>query len=359
MHPNAPILTSPGMGSAKVSRQGPLFDRLLSIRERARMRANENWKERTGILAMALCLAAFLFVKTPERADGDTPTAAASLLDASSAASIHAIPRQHRPVIDERAAPISDDSRKTGREALQEAKQLLEKGVSEFSQVPAYETTFFKQERIDGSLLAGEEMQLKVAHSPLQIYMKWTDGGNKGQQAIYSDGEYDNKLLVQPGGVTGRLCGVLRFEPDSEDVLAYSRYPATNSGLIGLARNIIAHQAEDLRKNTKGTCELTANVPFEGRTCYRFVADYASPDQDPVYSHCEFMIDSELLLPIWVRNLGWVDGEKPTASDDDSLLELYCFSNIETADEVQPSDFDPGNRKYAMRMKGRKTTASN
>ncbi len=351
MHPNAPILTGPGMGSARVSRQGPLFDRLLSMRERARMRANENWKERTGILALALSLAAFLFVKTPERADGDAPTAAAASL-------IDSIPRQYRPSLDESGSPVPDGSRKTGREALEETIQLLEKGVSEFQQVPAYEATFFKQERIEGTLLAGEEMQMKIGHSPLQIYMKWTDGANKGQQAIYSDGEHDNKLLVQPGGVTGRLCGVLRFEPDGEDVLAQSRYPATNSGLIGLAKNIIAHQQQDLHKNTEGSCELIANVPFEGRTCYRFVADYPSPDQDPLYSHCEIMIDSELLLPIWVRNLGWVDGEKPTASDDDSLLELYAFSNIETSEEVQASNFDPGNRKYAMRMRGRKTASA-
>lgn len=352
MHPNAPILTGPGMGSARVSRQGPLFDRLLSMRERARMRANENWKERTGILALALSLAAFLFVKTPERADGDAPTAAAASL-------IDSIPREYRPSLDENGGPVSDGSRKTGREALEATKQLLEKGVSDFNQVPAYEAVFFKQERIDGTLLAGEEIQLKIAHSPLQIYMKWGDGGNKGQQAIYSDGEYDNKLLVQPGGVAGRLCGVLRFDPDGEDVLAQSRYPATNSGLIGLARNIIAHQDQDLRKNTKGVCELIENVPFEGRNCYRFVADYASPDQDPIYSRCEIMIDSELLLPIWVRNLGWVDDQKPNSSDEDALLELYSFSNIATSDEVQPSNFDPGNRKYAMRMKGRKTTASN
>jgi len=358
MHPNAPILTGPGMGSARATRQGPLFDRLLSLRERARMRANENWKERTGILVLALGLTVFLFVKTPDRADGDAPaaTSAAGLIESAGAAGIER--GGPHPRIEELAPPVREEDRKTGREALEEAKKLLEKGVSEFSQIPAYEAKFFKQEQIDGTLLEGEEIDLKLAHNPLQIYMKWQSGGNKGQQAIYSDGEYDNKLLVQPGGVAGRLCGVLRFDPDSEDVLAQSRYPATNSGIVGLARNIINHQQQDLQKNTKGRCELLANVPFEGRTCYRFVADYASPEQDPVYSHCEIMIDSELLLPIWVRNLGWVDGQKPGDDDEDGLVEFYSFSDINTLEEVRPADFDPGNRRYAMRMRDRKTASS-
>ena len=295
---------------------------------------------------------AFLFVRTPHQVDGEslpaTPVvAAASLTTAAESVSARDVSGSiGTPDVDLMTLPVEkqESGRITGEKALQESVELMKAGIAEFEKRPAYTAKFFKQERIGDTLHEGEEIDLKLAHQPLQVYMKWRSG-LKGQQLIYSEDKFDGKLLVQPGGLAGRLCGILQLEPDGEQAMAQSRYEITSVGLTGLARKIIDQQVLDLQRRTPLKCEFESNVTFEGKTCHRFVGEYASPEANPIYRTVEVVYDPELKLPIWVRNTGWTD------ESEDSLVELYSYTDIEPADEVRESDFDPANRRYAMRIK--------
>lgn len=338
--------------------RGPLRDYLPSARNARRNLSGTSWSEVGGVVSLSLTMVAFLFVRTPQRVDGDSLPTPPTVAAASFAAVTERVTAKEvggsirTPEVEPAPAAITRDSKErlTGEKALQESVRLLTTGVAEFEKHPSYTAKFFKQERIGDTLHEGEEIDLKLAHEPFQVYMKWRTG-LKGQQLIYSENDFDGKLLVQPGGVAGRLCGVLRFEPDGEEAMAQSRYEITSVGLTGLARKIIDQHSSDLQNKASMTCEIQPNVPFEGRTCHRFVGEYASPEANPVYRTTEVMYDAELNLPIWVRNTGWIDGE---ASETDSLIELYSYTEIKPAKEVRASDFDPGNRRYAMRMKDNK-----
>ena len=342
-------------GGTAVGR-GPLYDFLPSRRRTRTNSQSATWREATGVVSLSLAMMAFLFIRTPQRVDGDSLPAASSASVGSVAAVRESTPIQGTDGLEPlpKAEPVLNaeanlsNERLSGEKALSECATLLKSGISEFEKHPAYTAKFFKQERIGDTLHEGEEIDLKLAHKPMQVYMKWRSG-LKGQQAIYSEEQFDGKLLVQPGGVAGRLCGVLKFDVDGDEALAQSRYQITSVGLTALARKIVDQQTNDLQNKTAMTCSFEPNVTFEGKLCHRFTGEYASPEAHPVYRTFDVMIDPELKLPIWVRNTGWI-GDKD-ASEEDSLVELYSYTDIETADEVTASDFDPGNRRYAMRIK--------
>lgn len=342
-------------GTGNVFGRGPLSDYLPSTRKTRTNVSRTTWGEATGVISLSLAVMSFLFIRTPQRVDGDSlpavpATASLSLTSVTERVTAKEVGGSIPTPDIEPALPVTTEAsreRLTGEKALQESVRLLKRGVAEFEKHPSYTAKFFKQERIGGTLHEGEEIDLKLAHEPLQVYMKWRSG-LKGQQLIYSEEDHDGKLLVQPGGVAGRLCGVLQFDPDGEEAMAQSRYQITSVGLTGLARKIIEQHTADLRNRTAMTCEFEPNVTFEGEPCHRFTGTYASPEANPVYRTVEVVYDLELNMPIWVRNTGWSDDEE---SEDDSLVELYSYTEIEPAREVRAGDFDPSNRRYAMRFK--------
>lgn len=248
------------------------------------------------------------------------------------------------------AASVQDPHKLTGRWAMQLSMMLMNQGIEKFSRVPYYKAKFFKQEVVKGALLEGQEIDLKMGHAPFSVYMKFRSG-DKGRQAIYVDGQHENNLLVQPGGVAGRLAGTLKLAIDSDMVMAENRHPVTQVGLIELARTIAGEQLKDLQNNHAFECELVDNATFEDRPSFRCTITFPAPLAGKDYRKADFHIDKELLLPVCVRNYAWgPKGEK--LSDEESMIEHYAYTEIEAGEEVLSSnDFDPKNKKYYMRMK--------
>jgi hypothetical protein len=242
-----------------------------------------------------------------------------------------------------------DAQRLVGEAAQKRNLEILKKGMDEFSKVPCYEAKLFKQEEVNGELLAEDEIDVKVGHAPFGVYMKWRTG-EKGQQAIYMEGENDNQLLVQPGGLKGRLAGVLKFDPQGEMAMACSRHPVTRLGMLALAKTIVDYTENDIRNKADADMLFESDAMFEDRPCFHFVAVYKSPQADHPYRKCDMFIDKEYLMPVQVKNYRWGENGEDIG-DDDSLIESYAYTEITPCDSVDPSDFSPKNRRYAMRMK--------
>lgn len=306
--------------------------------------------EVSGAAVVALALGGFMLVKPPRTADGETNSLGRSLTAATAG---------HRPapptvVPDDTRDIVQDETdqqpgRTTGRAATTRVVETLANGIDQFEQRPGYEARFFKQERIDGVLNEDEEIDLKLAHVPFRVYMKWRSG-EVGQQALYIDGEYDNQVLVQPGGLKGRLAGTLKMDPRDERAMACSRYPITNLGMVELARLVKAVLMQDLEANAAMSSQFIEDAEYEGRPCYRYLATYKTPQPGHPYRKVEMCIDKEFEVPVLVRTHGWDENGSP-APDEDSLLECYRYHEVEVYDEVPEKDFDPKNRKYALRLK--------
>ncbi|AMV19294.1 hypothetical protein VT03_15490 [Planctomyces sp. SH-PL14] len=340
-----PILVTPRpqMSRAHTSRDGAVPKR--------------SWKrpavfaELSGAAVVAIALGGFMFVKTPRVAEGETNTretavAAATAYRPAASNTPDIVPDDARDVVQDQA---DRPGRLTGKAAVKRVVETLANGIDQFEQVPGYQAKFFKQERIDGALSDDEEIDLKLAHTPFRVYMKWRSG-EVGQQALYIDGEYDNQVLVQPGGLKGRLAGTLKMDPRDERAMACSRYPITNLGMVELARLIQAVLVKDLETNAAMTCQLVDEGTYEGRPCSHFTATYQTPQPGHPYRKVELCLDKEFEMPVLARTHGWDENGSP-APDEDTLLECYRYHEIAVYDEVPEKDFDPKNRKYALRLK--------
>ena len=233
-----------------------------------------------------------------------------------------------------------------GRWALKASQMQLERGKQILEQTSDYSAQFKRQERISGSLLDPQAMNLKVRHAPFSLYMKWTEG-DKGRQLIYVKGQNEDNVLIQIGGMAGRLTGALPMAPDDPRVLAESRYPATSAGLLELTKIILAHHETDLQRVTGVTSEMRDGESFDNRPCYLTTLVYENPAINPDYHKSLILIDKELSVPVCVRNYTWVEG-KPAATDgEDNLIEHYSYTGVQINTQLSDNDFEKS--KYRMR----------
>ena len=101
------------------------------------------------------------------------------------------------------------------RVALQLHLALLELGKTRIEKSPDYTATFVKRERLDGEdLQEMQTMQLKLRHKPFSLYLKWQEGGDVGREILYVDGQHEQRMLVHPGGLKGKLLPDLKLEPN-------------------------------------------------------------------------------------------------------------------------------------------------
>lgn len=234
--------------------------------------------------------------------------------------------------------------------SLKMVNSMLKRGIKQFKDVPHYTATMYKQERVAGTLTDGQQIEMKVKHEPFSVYMNWLSG-DRGRQLIYVDGENDGNLLVQPGGIKGRLTGVISLDPEGALALSESRHPVTNIGILSLAELILQYQEKDLERGEGFVAELHDNQQYEGRDCYLVRCEYKSPEFNEDYRKSVIYIDKELSLPVCVKNFTWVRDADPEKIDEESLVEFYAYTNIEFNQELTTADFDATNRKYRLRVR--------
>lgn len=246
---------------------------------------------------------------------------------------------------------VEDPATLRGIWALKMTSTLLRKGMKSFEKIPDYTATMYKQERLNGELVEGQTIELKMKHEPFSVYMKWLSGADKGQQAIFVAGENEDNLLVQPGGIKGRLTGVLSLDPQGTLAMASSRHPVTQAGLVELAKTILSYQDEDLKRGHGFQCELQDHATFSDRPCYVFTCLYNSPEFNGEYRKSVIYVDKELSMPVCVKNFCWAKDANPETIDQETLLEFYAYSELEMTKKLQVADFDATNSSYRMRVR--------
>lgn len=246
-------------------------------------------------------------------------------------------------------APINDGVLR-GQWALRMNISLLEQGVRDFQKIDGYSFTFSRQERVGGDLLSPQVMSVKLRHQPFSLYMKWTAGdgaGVRGRQLIYRAGQDDDKLLILPGGLPGRISGTLKLSMDDGLVTRESRHPVTQCGLLNIANKVLPLYRDDLARGTGYICELHDKQTFNERDCYLFQIAYDSKEQNATYRKSLMYIDKELHMPVCIRNYTWGIDVNPEKIDEETLLEAYSFTEIDLGRQIADKDFE----RTSYRMK--------
>lgn len=235
-----------------------------------------------------------------------------------------------------------------GKTALLMSQLLLERGIKKLEKIDSYTTTFYKREQVDGKLLDGQVMQMKVRHKPFSVYMKWAKG-DVGRELLYLDGQNEGKMLVKTGGVGGRLLPTIKLNPNGNMAKKEARYPVTQIGLLNLAKKIIVYRKSDLSKKSGVRCQMFDNQTINEQNCYCFVIEYENSDISKLYRKSVIFIEKENCLPICIKNFTWPDkGIKGSAQlvDKKTLIEDYRYSALRLDRKLIGSDFDRKNKNY-------------
>jgi hypothetical protein len=244
------------------------------------------------------------------------------------------------------AVEVNDTPKLTGKEALEEIDRILASAQARLEKVTAYAATFVKQERIGDALSELQVIQLRCAHQPMKVFMKWEGGKDSGQRVVYSEKENDGNMLVRKlTGLEARL-GVLSLNPSGSLAMKHARYPVTNVGLLELTKIIRRHRQADMKVESGITAKMLERQKLDGRDCICFVIEYAKPEVAPddkkEYRKAMVYIDVESKLPVCVRCYGWpekISGADPEKLDQTTLLELYAYKNIDFEAQVHVEDF--------------------
>lgn len=240
----------------------------------------------------------------------------------------------------------NDEPTLTGKEALQECDRILEEAEARLAKISTYTATFVKQERIGDALTELQVIQLRLAHQPKRVSMKWEGGKDAGQRVIYAEGENDGDMLVRKlSGIEARL-GVISLNPAGTMAMKHARYPVTKAGLLELTRITRKHRQADMTHESGVSAKLLDHQKLNGQDCQCLVVEYAkpelAPDEKQEYRKTLVYFDSQSKLPICIRCYGWPDkiaNADPQKLDQTTLLELYAYKNIDFEAQVQNDDF--------------------
>ena len=195
-----------------------------------------------------------------------------------------------------------------------------------------FTATFHKQERIRGKLRGKEVAQMKFRAEPFSVYMKYTKG-DKGREALYVDGRYDNKLQVHPGGLLGPLFQ-LKIEPDSDLATRDNLRLITMAGMTSML-NTVLPQFELARANGDLTVSYLGKMDVGGRKAYAIKRILPKKDIYPC-KELVFFIDCQALVPIGADSYAW----------DNQLQSTYRYTDFKLNTGLTDDDFDRRNKAY-------------
>jgi len=211
-----------------------------------------------------------------------------------------------------------------------------------------YEAVMIKQERIDGTLMPAEYMNIKVRNrrerpsgrQPFSIYLRFLRPNSvKGREVIYVEGRNDGNLVAHEGGVLGMIR--VNLAPTGTLAMRGQRYPITDAGIENLVQKLIERGQRD---RSIGQCEVDffENAKVMDRVCTMIQVKH-DVEKEPLDFHIgRIYIDDEYQVPIRYEAYLW-----PRPGDKElPLLESYTYAKLKLNVGLTDKDFDPSNKEY-------------
>jgi hypothetical protein len=210
---------------------------------------------------------------------------------------------------------------------------LMAQMESSYARINDYRAIFHKQERVEGTLLPEETILLKF-QKPLKIYMKWIAEPLKGTEALFVQGEYDNKLLAHRGGILGVV--TLSLDPNGPVAMQGNRHPIFEAGFGFTLKEMRRNIDMALEHGEYEVIRMGEEV-IKGRPAKVIEARFHAGGGRKYYaSRTVVHIDRELMLP--VGNAFY--------DDNDVLFEKYSFDDVKLNVGFTTLDFSRHNKEY-------------
>ncbi|MFZ0929916.1 MAG: DUF1571 domain-containing protein [Syntrophobacteraceae bacterium] len=210
---------------------------------------------------------------------------------------------------------------------------FLEQMELSYAKVNDYQAIFHKQERLEGKLLPEETILLKF-QKPLKIYMHWIGELLKGQEALYVQGQYDDKLIAHRGGILGLV--TMSLDPDGPTAMQGNRYPITKAGFGNTIEQLRYNVDRALRHGDLQIIRI-GEEPFEGRPAAVIEAGFTSREGREYHAaRMVIHLDGEFMLPVGSRYF----------DQKDILIEKYTYTDVKLNAGFTDMDFSRSNEEY-------------
>ena len=237
-------------------------------------------------------------------------------------------------------APSAADALKI--DAIARAKKAIADCKARFTQVHDYTCTFLKRERIDGRLSTQHIMAMKARSQPASIYFKFQQP-NKGREAIYFAGRFNNRVLAHDVGIGKLVAGTLHLDPNGARAMEDCRHPVTHAGISALIDTVSRHWSTELTPE-ESEIIFHPNILVGGRACTMIESIHPQRRADFLFYKVKLYIDREHGLPIRFEAFDWP--KHPGAPGE--LAEEYTYHNLRVNVGLRDIDFDPANPQYTF-----------
>lgn len=202
---------------------------------------------------------------------------------------------------------------------------VIQRMARAYDGIRDYTALFCKRERLKGKLQPFEVIEFRF-QEPFKVYLAWHEP-YKGRVATYSEGENNNKILVNPGG----MMQFLRLSLDPLGALATrdGHHNILNSGLRNTIQ-LLMQQYQRARQNGNAQFHFRGSAEVDGRPAYHL--EFIGPDSKAAgyYAHrAEVWVDKDHYLPTRLRIYDW----------DNQLYEDYEYRRLQLNPGLGPEAF--------------------
>jgi outer membrane lipoprotein-sorting protein len=182
-----------------------------------------------------------------------------------------------------------------------EPQGIMQRMVRAYDGIRDYTALFLKRERIKGVLLPLETIELRF-QAPFKVYMAWREP-HAGRVIVYVEGENNNRILVNPGGVFGFLR--LKLEPTSSLATQNAHHTVRE---VGLQKTIalLDREYERGKRQSQVTLSLQGEDDMADRPAYHLtLVCHADKTAGYYAQRGEIWVDMEHFLPIRLVLYDW------------------------------------------------------
>ncbi len=210
-----------------------------------------------------------------------------------------------------------------------------------YRSVTDYTCTFWKRERISGTLIPAHVMAMKVRTKPQSIYLKFEQPA-KGREAIYIAGRHNGKVIAHDVGFNKLLAGTLHLDPTSSRAMTDCRHPITEAGIGPLLETVSKRWESEL--NLDESVVTFSDMKVGEQHCLMIETTHPGRGGDFMFHKVRLYVDKELGLPIRFEAYDW----PKHAGAEPELAEEYTYSDLKLNVGLKEIDFDVANSSYSF-----------
>jgi len=227
-----------------------------------------------------------------------------------------------------------------------DAYELALRAGAAAARLNEYAARFEKQERVGGRVRPMEEIDAAVREEPLSVHLRWVGRVDRGKEALYVDGENDDRVRVRAGHLPAPV--VLNVEPDGALAMKTSRHPITHIGLRTLARGLLQRR-DEASPAPPESFRLLGRLTLDGRRVSVIGRRTVTPSPGETPDSLVCGLDDASGLPVFVARYGAPSEATPSQSGDGGagspdgtpLLGFYRYRR------VQPGPLPDGTFDFA------------